>query len=150
MQAAATRFKLVQLQYSAPRRKLVNRLRYIQIKQGGWFQTREPTIHMPVQLIRGQSAGLKNQRLAGSTPAAGTIYLFSSVELEHLATNQGFVGGSNPSRRAKCGSSSIDRAPSFQVGCCGFESRLPLQSVEINKIEFTHKNESAQCVEALD
>ena len=26
-----------------------------------------------------------------------------------------------------CGSSSIGRVPDFQSGCCGFESRLPLQ-----------------------
>ena len=59
----------VRFSHLPPRRKLVNRLRCIQIKQGSWLQTRKPTLHMPGQLICGQSAGLKNQRFARSIRA---------------------------------------------------------------------------------
>lgn len=36
------------------------------------------------------------------------------------------VGGSSPSRGTIRGNSSTGRAPSFQVGCCGFKSRFSL------------------------
>lgn len=35
-----------------------------------------------------------------------------------------------PCQQNKCESSSIGRAPAFQAGCCGFESRLSLQNVD--------------------
>ena len=90
-----------------------------------------------------------NQQVAGSSPIASSVardsVLLGRVPERSKGTDCKSVGeafgGSNPPpstiylcRKDLSGSSSVGRAPAFQAGRRGFETRLPLRIKEIHRL----------------